>query len=379
VENKSQPSLARAQWKSLLDKALFKTFFHTLEWEEFLEREFSWLRFERYVWRDELLISLARCRFLGREKLVSHPFCEYGGPLPLKVGIDWDGFSHDFQKFFGNKARIKIHPYLGTRGCFPADLRAVLAWSLPKAEQNCPSLGAPRWQGENEPENNPSFPSHSISAFWIEDFSKKTPEDLWYGFRKTLRKEIEKAKVAGITVAKCADRNNLKSFYDLYVATMKRHKNIPLPFSAFEFFQNRAEIYIVKKGDKVTGGSVFLFYPPFIHYFISASDYRLRELNIGYAILWHVMQKYAGSPPFAKGYGGAQLTPHIYDYFDLGGTRKGSALEVFKRGWGTKEYPIYEIGAENAARKTSFARDLWGMMPLVVLKRISKFALWLKA
>ncbi len=336
----------KAQWKSLLNKALFRTFFHMLEWEDFLERELPWLKFERYIWRDELLLSVARCRFLGSEKLVSHPLCEYGGPLPLKNQSDLAGFTQDFKSKFGEKARIKFHPYLSeVRDCFPAY-------------------------------------SQSISTFWIEDFSKKTGDVLWRGLRKTLRLEIKKSYNAGVRVDECGGYDDLKQFYSIYITTVKRHKNIPLPFSVFKFFSGEevaAKIFIAKHSGRVIGGSVFLFYPPFIHYFISASDYRLRGLNIGHAILWQAMQNYVGCrlcPSVAFGEGG---TPHIYDYFDLGGTRKGSALEVFKRGWGAKEYPIYEIGAENAARKASFARDLWGIIPLFVLKRISKPALWLKA
>ena len=38
------------EWQALLEKALFKTFFHTLEWESFLEQNFKWLKFERYIW-----------------------------------------------------------------------------------------------------------------------------------------------------------------------------------------------------------------------------------------------------------------------------------------------------------------------------------------
>ena len=93
VENKSQ-------WRSLLNRALFKTFFHTSEWEDFLEKEFSWIKFERYIWKDELLLSVARCKLFGKEKIVSHPFCEYGGPLPLVESVEYASFEQDFVKKF---------------------------------------------------------------------------------------------------------------------------------------------------------------------------------------------------------------------------------------------------------------------------------------
>lgn len=310
------------EWKALLESALFRTFFHSPEWEEFLEKEFSWLKFERYVWRDEFLLSIARCTLFGREKIVSHPLCEYGGPLPLKKQADITCFIKDFTKEFGENARIKLHPYI----------------------------------------RNADMPQ-DISSFWIEDFSRKTDRDLWQGLRKSLRQEIKMAAEAGITISECIDGEELREFYKLYVSTVKRHKNIPLTFRAIEFLGGHARLFIARKLGRVIGGSIFLLYNPFIHYFINASDYRLRALNIGHAILWHVIQKYVGGE---------------YDYFDLGGTRKGSALETFKRGWGAKEYPIYEIGRARGGEVESWKRNLWGMLPAQVVKLLASRALFFK-
>src|SRR3989344_4208742 len=109
------------EWENLLKRTFFKTFFRSLSWENFIEDEFSNIKFERYVWKDELLLSMARAKFLGREKLVSHPFCEYGGALPLRDSMNFADFSKDFASVFGEKARIKFHPYL--RGGGPPPLR----------------------------------------------------------------------------------------------------------------------------------------------------------------------------------------------------------------------------------------------------------------
>jgi hypothetical protein len=322
IENESE-------WEVLLGQALFKTFFHTPEWEGFLEKEFSWMKFERYVWKDELLLSIARCKLFGREKVVSHPLCEYGGPLPLAEGVDYPRFERDFIREFGSKARIHFHP-------------RVKAGS-----------------------------SGDLATFWIEDFSKKTPEDLWGNFRKTLKQEIKKGQ-GFAEIGECQNENELKQFYNLYLRTVKRHKNIPFPFSAFTFFNARAKVFLARKMGKIIGGSILLFYKPFIHYFISASDERFRDQNVGHQILWHVFQKYATGE---------------YDYFDLGGTRKGSALEVFKRGWGGREIPIYDILTfcrMLECRNSKFGkfkfklRNVLGLLPASVMARIAKYALWFK-
>ena len=320
-------------WQALLDRVPFKTFFHTPVWEDFLEKEFSWMKFERYMWKDELLLSVARCRLFGKEKVVSHPLCEYGGPLPMKKEVDFESFGKDFHQEFGPGARIKFHPYIFKKA-------------------------------SNPPKNNPGL---SLSTFWIEDFSKKAVEDLWRGFRKTVRQEIKAGEGQGIYVEDCKSEEELKQFYNLYLGTVKRHKNIPWPLSVFRFlYEGTADagILLAKKDGKVLGGSVFLFYKPFIHYFLSASDYQFRKWNIGHLILWSAMQEYKGN--------------REYDYFDLGGTRRGSSLEVFKRGWGAKEYPICETGAGRIGSSNSFLRNVLGLIPPSVMRRLAPVLLWTK-
>jgi len=351
IENKNE-------WDNLLDKVHFKTFFHTFGWENFLEKEFSWLTFKRYVWKDELLLSVARCRLFGKEKLVSHPLCEYGGPLAMKKEVDFESFVRDFHQEFGSGARIKFHPYLRGAGDYS------LAHSRPPAAASEVRPGQSMLhQASNPPGNNPQ---PLLATFWIEDFSKKSPEDLWGSFRKTLKQEIKKGE-GFAEIRECQNENELKQFYNLYLSTVRGHKNIPLPFSIFGMFNEHTnehtKIFLAKKDGRVVGGSVFLFYSPFIHYFISASDGRFRGENIGHQILWNVIQKYAGGP---------------YDYFDLGGTRKGSGLEVFKRGWGAKEYPIYEIGDRGGGGRNSLLRNMLGVMPAKLIKHIAPFALWMK-
>jgi len=317
IENKDE-------WEVLLSRVSFKTFFHTTEWESFLEKEFSWMKFDRYMWKGELLLSVARCKLFGKEKIVSHPLCEYGGPLPLADNINYANFENDFTREFGRRARIHYHPRIKTE-----------------------SVGA-------------------LSTFWIENYSKKTVEDLWKGLRKTVRQEIRAGEAQGIYVEGCKNEEEVKQFYSMYLGTVKRHKNIPLPFSAFEFFckSSNADILLAKKDGKVLGGSAFLFYEPFVHYFLNASDYQFRKWNVGHMVLWSAMQKYKNSTG--------------YDYFDLGGTRKGSSLEVFKRGWGSKEYPIYEVGAGSAGSDKSFLRNVLGLIPPFIMRRLAPVLLWAK-
>ena len=96
------------EWHGLLCKVLFNTFFHNVEWEEFLEKQFKWLKFERYLYGDSAVLSLAR----AGNKLISHPFCEYGGPLPLAEKIDYEQFKGDLFSEFNGSIKMSLHPRL---------------------------------------------------------------------------------------------------------------------------------------------------------------------------------------------------------------------------------------------------------------------------
>lgn len=308
----------KQEWQDLLKNVLFKTFFHSWEWEEFLERNFSWLKFERYNWQNKALLSLARVKIFGKEKLISHPFCEYGGPLPLVDKIaDDEEFKQDLFSEFSAQVKINFHPYL-----------LNYLQTAPRAD---------------------SHPSGRVS-YLIED-----PLDL----RKTTRHEIEKAKANNLQIEKCQNRKNLKDFYNLHVRSAKKHRIPAYPFSFFEYFadSSNAEIILAKKDGRVVAGSVFLFYDKFVHYFQNAVDEKYKNLGANYLILWEEIQK-----SLAKN-----------QVFDFGGTRIGSSLEIFKEGWGGKQYPIFELKnySEETSLRQSKLRNIFNHLPPFLIKKLS--------
>jgi hypothetical protein len=324
MENKFSKITNREQWQALLDKALFKTFFHNLAWEEFLEKEFKWLKFEHYNYQNLALLSLARVR----GKLISHPFCEYGGALPLVEKIDGEIFKKDLLAEFKEPLKINLHPkifeYFGKLDFNPTD----------------------SWR----------------NTYWIENVSQLKPEELLSSLRYDIRHSIKEAEGQGFTFQECDNLEDLKAFYKLYCRTVRRHKNIPLPFSFFEFFSHSAKIFLLKSGKRIATGSVFLSYPPFIHYFITAADDHFRKQGVNHLLLWNVIKKYLGQD---------------YQYFDLGATRKDSSLEMFKRGWRGKELPIFEItnGSNGLSLRQSPLRNILSILPSCLAKKAIKYKL----
>jgi len=304
----------KEKYKEFLDKALFKTFFHSPEWHEFLEKEFKWLNFEYYLWRSELLFAFVRVD----NKLISLPFCEYGGPLPLEAKSNFEDFNKDVLQEFKN-IKIKFHPL-------------VLAGN-----------------GNSD-----------VLTHFIDDLDKKNEKELRNSFRKTLRHSIRHAQENGLEIKKCSDLEQLRKFYNLYVSTLKRKLTVPYPFAIIEhlFKQKETEILLVFYKNKIIGGDLFLHYSGIIHYFLSVSDYKHRNLGASYLVLWEKIKK---------------SLQRDYKIFDFGASPKGSSLEIFKRGWGGKEYPILQIGIKRSEEnlRSSELRKIWGILPNFLVKKFS--------
>ncbi len=336
-ENKSMKKfqkLNKEEVANLLDKVLFKTFFHELEWQEFLEKEFKWLKFEHYLYKDEALLSFGK---VG-SKLISLPFCEYGGPLPLRWDINWEEFSKDVLKEFDN-IKIKFHPQI---------LRFLEVGSLKSLKIKGPTC-----------------------TYWIDNLDKLNEDALFSSFRLSTKQRIRKGSKEDLLISKCKSKKDLKEFYSIYVKTMKKNKTVCFPVQVFEFLWQKSleseivDFLIIKHQGKVISGIVILFYSDIAHYYLSAMDQkyvRKNKLNPMYFVLWEEIKKIASS--------------RKANTFDFGGTKIGSGLEEFKRGWSTKKYPIWTIESGQMAQeklRESKLRNVWGLLPDFLVKIISPY------
>jgi len=317
---KNFQKITKKEYGEFLGKALFKTFFHSLEWHEFLEQQFKWLKFEYYLYKNEALFPLA---IIGK-KLISLPFCEYGGPLPLKHDIKIDEFERDVLEEFKN-IKIKFHPRV------------------------------------SNPTGKIELSLSILSSHWRGDLKNISEKELWDSLRKTLRHEIKHAQEQNLKIKKCENLKELKAFYNLYVANLRYKKTVPYPWPLIQFLYKNApnELLLAFYRGEIVGGSLFLEYSGFVHYFLSASDYKYKNLGVSYFILWEKIKSLIGKDVI----------------FDLGASPRDSNLEIFKRGWGGTEYPIYQIGIkrEDESLRSSKLRNIWGLLPNFVIKKISSY------
>ena len=326
--------IEKEECRELLDKVQFKTFFHELEFHEFLEKKFKWLHFEYYLYGSassdasqggkEAILVFGQ---IGK-KMISLPFCEYGGPLLLKESFDWEQFERNVKEYFKKNIKIKFHPYI----------------------------------------LNISHAS-DISTIFIENLKNTSEQEIWNSLRKTLRHEIRHAQDRGLVIRECKTLKENKKFYNLYVVNLRRKKTVPYTWSFIQFLcQNPSnELLAVFYGGRIIGGALFLRYDNISHYFLSATDYKYHNFGIAHLILWEKIRSLINKDVV----------------LDLGASPKGSALEIFKSGWGGTKYPIYQINlsadgreikrTEESFRSSRLIRFIWSLLPNFLIKFLSKY------
>lgn len=329
MENKFFKIENREEWNNLLDKVLFKTFFHSLAWEEFLEKNFKWLKFERYNYQDKALLSLAN---IEGKKLISHPFCEYGGPLPLVEKIDGQSFQKDLFDQFKIPLKISFHP---------------------KLLNYFENFGGQ----ENLRE-----------TYLIENIHVQRVDQLGGGMDRNRKRSLKIAEEYGLKVRKCEELKDLKSLYVLYIKSLKKYKVPVYPFSFFKFFfkNPEAEILLAEKDKKIVGGNIFLFYNKIIHSFLCGFDNKQRKFGVHDSILWSELK----ADYFRK-----EKEKRNPEIFDFGASKKASSISDFKSRWGGKVYPIFEMKNYSGEPKfkDSFLRDVWSYLPVSLIKVLSPY------
>lgn len=320
MEKKFTKITDKNKWQNLLNRVLFKTFFHFWDWEEFLESQFKWLKFERYIWENRALLSMAR---VGN-RLISHPFCEYGGPLPLIEKIDGRVFQKDVLEEFKTPFKISFHPQLLNY-----------------------------FKGME-------FPENQRETFLFENLHIQNTDWFWEKMDRNRHRAIKTAESQGFEIKKCQNLKELKELYNFYIKNLKEHKALVYPFSFFRFFfQNpQAEILLVERRKELVGGNIFLLYDKILHSFLCGFDGRYKNFGAHSLILWEQIKR-------AK--------EKNCQIFDFGATRKDSTIRDFKERWGAKAYPIFELSnySGQSRLRESKLRNIYALLPTFLMKKLS--------
>lgn len=131
--------------------------------------------------------------------------------------------------------------------------------------------------------------SHLTKADYRYDISyvdlKYSLDEIWKNFKKSNRNAITAAKRKDITVEFSSTMGSLKTFFELYIKSMKRINADKFYFFPFEFFENMLTnlnknmiIATAQHNGMAISSSILLFKSGFVHYWLTGSDFEFRNL-----------------------------------------------------------------------------------------------------
>jgi hypothetical protein len=289
-------------------------------WEQAVSDALPFVTYHHYRYRDSHLVRAAKIN--GR--LTTAPFSDGSDVIPLgETPLDLVKFQADVEAQFGESVRLRINerlaPVSGTDG------------------------------------------SAVVAHEYVVDLT--TP--LLPRVRKTLRHVLQQP-IEGVIKHSDADRD-IDAAYTLYVRHMRSVRNFAMPKKLFVALIRRC------------GGELWVWYqdtvPCAAAVFVSSGDEVLYSLSAANALA------FAAHAPHHLVYTALEMyrTKGI-SHASLGATGKGSALEVFKRGWRGEQYRIYELGEHTlGVGRTSRVRGLAGYVPLplypLLTTRIGRYLL----
>lgn len=277
-------------------------------------------------------------------RLISLPFCEYGGPF-LRPDVKPEKIPEVAKRLL-NAAN---------------DLAAKL--SVDYIELRHPPIASESvfiGRGYNK--------FQSYVTFQINLTREKM--HAWASLNKKTRNAVRKSQKSGLQVEDVNEPDQLNSYYTLYLQTQKRLGSPPHSdklfqnlFSAFSANKRMRMILAMHQGKPVAGITLSLSGNS-IFWWNNVSDMKHRNLNPTNLLLWNTIE-----------WG----IENGYKTMDLGRTRKFSTIYDFKRRWGGEEEPLIDYVRflsfrkkeldDPSQRKYQLLSRIWRLLPIAVTRR----------
>ena len=337
-------------WNDFVKNASHASLYHVWEWGEALSLTYGYQRYYLSAVQDERMVGVlplihVKSRLFGN-RLISLPFCEYGGPV---VGPE-----------LGNREKKQV-----TITLLNAANELARALNVEYVEIRKPMAD----DSEQLMEDMGYTQLRRYLTFRVD--LTKDPDGLWANLHKTTRKSIRKAMKNGVVTKEVEAEKQLKAFYTLYLRDIKRHGSPPHKYALFkklfDSLQARSKMraLLAQYQDKVIGGRIVFCDGKAIFCWNSISDIKYRNLNPTSLLLWETIE-----------WG----LRNGYHSLEMGRTRKGTTVYDFKKGWGGEETSlneyIYFLGSNKielldpTQRKYRYLAKVWSLMPTGLAKRI---------
>ena len=131
---------------------------------------------------------------------------------------------------------------------------------------------------------------------WLLDITK-SEDEIFKGMRKTHRNLIRRAGKEGVEIIQNADEKYLKSFYEIHLETVRRHKFIPFSYDYIKeeinLFKDDGQIgvFSAKYGGEIISSAVIVFYGNQAFYHHGASSSKYSKIPASYLVLWEAIKE----------------------------------------------------------------------------------------
>lgn len=336
------------EWNSLVATSHYASAYHLWEWGEALS--------QTYRYRKHYLVSVRANEVVGvlplihvrsmlfGNRLISLPFCEYGG-IVLRSGLNSEEASNAVKPLLDATARLAKNI-----GAEYIEIREPL--NLSSAFQ----VG--------------SYDKCQEYVTFRIDLTKGTKR-LWTSLEKKTRNAVRKATKSGLETEVVEESEQLKAYYELYLQTQKR---LGSPPHCYELFQNLFELFspsgkmrilLARYQDRVIAGIMNFSNEGKIFWWNNVSDAKYRNLNPTNLLLWNAIEWGA-----EKG----------YQVMDMGRTRKNTTIYDFKSGWGGQETTLHDYTSfinsrkkqlpDPSQKKFQYLSKAWSFLPIGVSKKL---------
>ncbi len=181
---------------------------------------------------------------------------------------------------------------------------------------------------------SPFLESYSPDAFksiltkcTLLDLKEFDKENIWGGYKKYIRRDIRKAQRSGVAIRTGVSREDVKIFYELYLASMERNRAVAkYPFHWFEaiyeeMVKRQLSLFLFAELNQVAiAGVVLIGSPTSTHYFHNGSRYEFLKFCPNELLVHASLEK-----AIEQGHG-------IFDF--MGSDPGDLSLIKFKEKWG---------------------------------------------
>jgi hypothetical protein len=195
----------------------------------------------------------------------------------------------------------------------------------------------------------------------------------WKKHSRNLYRSVNRALDAGLTWREASGTDDLRRWYGLYLATMRKRRTLPRSWRQIEttrrLLEPRGEfrLFVVERGDQMLAGVVTYPFNGVVELMYNGSDPAELELRPNHLLNWGVLE-WAGRQG--------------YQYLDIGDAKEGGPLSRFKAQFGAVPVPDYrydyvigevrepvaEVGRDEENEPETLPEKLWDRVPLPALR-----------